>query len=120
MKKILIVCLVFFVIGVSHGCYYDKEQLLIPPKTASTCTGIPASFANDVAPLIQSSCSQSGCHNAGSSSGPGALTTYSEISNASAQIQSSIQAGRMPLGSSLSAAQIQTIVCWISNGKLNN
>jgi len=121
MKKLVIICLIFFVMIGLHACYYDKEQLLLPPKTTSTCSGVSASFANDVSPIIQTSCNQgSGCHGNGSFNGPGALVTYSEITNAAAQIQASIQAGRMPLGSSLSSSQIQKIVCWISNGKLNN
>ena len=104
----------------AHACYYDKEQLLTPPKTV-TATCLNYSFTNDVSPIIQATCSKStGCHASGSSSGPGALVTYSEISAASLQIQGSVLAGRMPLGSSLTSAQIQIINCWVKSGALNN
>ena len=119
MKKITIVlCIV--IVGVVTGCYNDKEQLLTPPKSGTTnCPNY--SFTNDVSPIIQASCNQgSGCHASGSTNGPGSLVTYAEIKNASAQMQASILAGRMPLGSSLSTTDIQIINCWISNGSLNN
>ena len=116
-RILLLSSLLFF-----SACYYDKEQLLTPPGTGtgtSACQNF--AFAANVSPIIMTSCSaSSGCHGTGSSSGPGALTTYTEIKNAAAQIQSSIMAGRMPLGSSLSAAQLQTINCWINNGTPNN
>ena len=101
MKKITIV-LFIVIVGVVTGCYYDKEQLLTPPKSGTT-TCPNYSFTNDVNPIIQTSCNQgSGCHAAGSTNGPGSLVTYTEIKNASAQMQASILAGRMPLGSALS------------------
>ncbi|HVM89745.1 MAG TPA: hypothetical protein VMT76_16265 [Puia sp.] len=114
--KLLLLALV---VGMS-ACYYDKEQLLTPPKTSGgTCQNY--SFSTDVSPLITASCSNgSGCHGSGSTNGPGALTTYDEMKNAASQMQASILAGRMPLGSSLTSAQIQTITCWISNGTPNN
>jgi len=104
-----------------NACYYDKEQLLIPPKTTTGTSCMNYSFTNDVNPLMMTHCDNgSGCHGSGSTSGPGELVTYAEIKNASAQIQSSVLAGRMPLGSTLTAAQIQTINCWINNGGLSN
>ena len=119
-KKLSILFLFVGTTYLLNACYYDKEQLLTPPKnTVTTC--LTYSFATQVNPIIQASCSNGvGCHGAGSSNGPGALTTYSQIQAASAQIQSSVTAGRMPLGSSLSSSQLQTINCWISNGALNN
>ncbi|HLZ86777.1 MAG TPA: hypothetical protein VKQ52_06050 [Puia sp.] len=101
------------------ACYYDKEQLLYPSTT--TCGATPSGFAANVLPFIQASCDQgSGCHGAGSGNGPGALTNYTQIKNAGVSIQSSVTAGRMPLGSHLSTAQIQMINCWVANGMLNN
>lgn len=103
----------------ANSCYYDKKQLLYP--AAYSCSGVPSSFAKDVLPLIQTSCDQgSGCHGAGSGNGPGPLTTYTQVQNAGAQILNSVQAGRMPLGSKLSPAQLQVITCWSGNGMLNN
>lgn len=102
-----------------NACYYDKEQLLYP--VSFNCSGAAPSFSKEVMPIINTSCVQgSGCHGAGSSHGPGALTTYSQISNAGSQVLSSVLNGRMPLGSALSAAQIKTINCWVSNNMPNN
>jgi len=121
MKKTAIVLLIMLSMGVLNGCYYDKEQLLIPPKTTTGTTCLNYSFTNDVNPIIQASCDNGvGCHGSGSTNGPGALVTYTEIKNASAQIQSSVLAGRMPLGSTLPATEIQKINCWINNGGLSN
>lgn len=102
-----------------NACYYDKEQLLYP--VSFNCTGSTPSFSTDVMPIINTSCAQgAGCHGAGSSHGPGALTNYSQISNAGSQVLSSILNGRMPLGPSLSAAQIKTINCWVNGNMPNN
>jgi hypothetical protein len=119
MKKRTILILIAGICGLI-GCYYDKEQLLIPPKSG-TGTCINYSFTMDVSPVIQASCNNgSGCHGAGSTNGPGSLLTYTEIKNASVQVQASILAGRMPLGSPLNANDLKIINCWISNGSLNN
>ncbi len=120
MKKIVSISSIVFMFLIFHSCYNDKEQLLVPPKTDTT-NCLSYSFINNVNPIIQSTCANgSGCHGSGSTNGPGALTTYSEIQNASAQIQASILAGRMPLGSSLPTNEIRIITCWIKNGMMNN
>ncbi|MBS1915395.1 MAG: hypothetical protein JST87_03900 [Bacteroidetes bacterium] len=120
MKKLITVLLIAGMVLILHSCYYDKEQLLTPPKTANGPCAV-YSFATDINPIIQSSCNNgSGCHGAGSSNGPGELVNYNEIRNAVSQIQSSVLAGRMPLGSSLSADQVKAIDCWTKNGAPNN
>ncbi|MFI5155579.1 MAG: hypothetical protein ACHQEM_05315 [Chitinophagales bacterium] len=120
MKKRTLISVMGTLIVLLNACYYDKEQLLLPPKSSlPTCANY--SFTNDVSPILQTSCaSGSNCHGAGSSFGPGELITYNEIKNAAVQIKASIEAGRMPLGSSLSSTQLQTISCWVANGGLNN
>ncbi len=77
-------------------------------------------FAADVNPIIQSTCNRSGCHAAGSTNGPGALTTYTEIYNARVQIRSVMSLGTMPPGGALSYAQRSYIICWIDSGAPNN
>jgi uncharacterized membrane protein len=52
--------------------------------------------------------------------GPGALTTFNQIKNAASAIRSAVVSKRMPLGGSLTDAQIQSIACWADNGALNN
>jgi len=100
-----------------YGCYNDKEEILYG---ATTCDGVNSSFAVNVAPLIQSSCAKPDCHAAGSSNGPGALTTYTQIKNAAVQIKSAVVSRFMPQDGALSTSQIKTISCWVDSGAPNN
>lgn len=77
-------------------------------------------FAANISPIIQSSCAIAGCHAAGSTNGPGPLTSYTEISNAKTRIRAAVSSGLMPQGSSLSTAQKNSIICWIDSGAPNN
>ena len=120
MKNTFAILLLLLFTSAMHSCYYDKEQLL-HPASGSSCTGVAATFTTDVNPIIQSSCANgAGCHGNGSTNGPGPLTTYDQVKAAGTQILNSVQAGRMPIGSSLSASQIQSISCWLGNGSINN
>ena len=62
----------------------------------------------------------SDCHGTGSHSGPGELLTWPEIFNARLAMRSSIVSGAMPKEGSLTAAEKNTILCWIDNGAANN
>ncbi len=84
------------------------------------CSTVAKSFAADVNPTIQATCNISGCHATGSTNGPGPLTNYSQVSNASSAIRTAVATGRMPQGSSLSASQKNSILCWIDSGAPNN
>lgn len=86
--------------------------------TVDCSTVTNKAFAANVNPIIQASCNVSGCHAAGSSNGPGPLTNFAQISAAS--IRSAISSGSMPKGSTLTAAQKNSIICWIDSGKPNN
>lgn len=86
----------------------------------SDCSGVNAKFTADVLPIIQANCQTSGCHDASSTNGPGPLTSYDKIKNASANIRTAVVSRTMPKGGSLSAAQIKAIVCWIDSGSPNN
>jgi hypothetical protein len=85
----------------------------------TSCTGTKT-FSSDVSPIIQGVCASSGCHNAGSTNGPGALTNYQQVFNARANIRSAVSSGTMPKNSSLTASQKNAIICWIDNGALDN
>lgn len=84
------------------------------------CNGAAIQFTANVAPLIASSCASASCHGAGSSSGPGALTTYAQINAVKAQIRASVLSGSMPKNATLTAAQRNSIICWIDAGAPNN
>lgn len=100
------------------ACNNDKEDQL--NAGGDTCTGINAAFAANVSPIIQTNCAVSGCHNSGSTNGPGALTSYTQIKNAASAIKATVQAGTMPKGGSLSAGDKKIITCWVDAGAPNN
>ena len=89
-----------------------------PALDCSTVTN--KAFAANVNPTIQSTCNVASCHAAGSTNGPGPLTTYTEVFNARTAIRTAVSSGTMPQGSSLSTAQKNSIVCWIDSGAPNN
>lgn len=84
------------------------------------CSGAAASYMVTVGPLITSNCATSGCHAAGNTNGPGALTTYAQVKSSSASIRSSVLNGTMPKNSTLTSAQKNNIICWIDAGAANN
>jgi hypothetical protein len=91
--------------------------------SASTveCSGPEKSFTTDVKPIMDVTCSfDSDCHGSGSTSGPGSLLNYSQISGARVSIRSAVLSGIMPKGGSLTASQKNAIICWIDNGAANN
>jgi hypothetical protein len=77
-------------------------------------------FGAHVAPIIQSSCAISGCHAAGSTNGPGPLTSHPEIAAAASRIKTAVANGSMPKNSSLSSSQKSSIICWVDAGAQNN
>ncbi len=98
------------------ACSKDKDDFVVADCTTNTSK----SFATNVNPIIQSTCNNPGCHNAGSTNGPGPLTNYSQISSSASAIRAAIVSGSMPKNSSLNAAQKSSIICWVDAGALNN
>ncbi len=116
-KTVLLICTVISSSVFIISCTKIRDAV---PRT-SDCSISTAKFSMDVSPIIQSNCAiNSGCHGAGSVNGPGPLTGYSQISRVATDIKDAVVSGRMPLGSSLSSADIQKIVCWTNSGTLNN
>ena len=120
MKKIsfVLVALTLFVLGCSKGG--DSPASSGTGGTTLNCSTIDSRFSAVVFPIIQTSCGATGCHNTGSSSGPGALTNYTQIKAAAASIKGSVESGSMPKGGTLTTAQKNAISCWVSSGALNN
>ena len=75
------------------------------------------SYATSIQPLFTSTCNLSGCHDGLNAA---ALTNYQVVHDNAAQIKASVSTGRMPKGSTLTAAQKNAIYCWIDNGAKNN
>jgi len=114
-KQFLIIVLS---LGVMISCTKTNESAN-SENNDITCNGTK-SFSSDVNPIIQSVCATSGCHNAPSTNGPGALTNYQQVFNARADIRSAVASGIMPKNTNLSAAQKSAILCWIDSGASNN
>lgn len=87
---------------------------------AISCAGVTKTFSADVNPIIQTYCNQAGCHDVASVNGPGPLTNYNQVFSAKDLIKTQIAAGLMPQNATLSAAQKQSIICWINSGAPNN
>ena len=118
MKKSTIVLLTLLALISFASCYYDKEELLYP--ASSNCEQ-NAKFAANVNPIIQSKCAMSpDCHASGSTNYAGPLTNYNLIHNLAPAIKTQVLTGAMPKTGSLTATELQTIVCWIDAGAQNN
>ena len=112
VAAVLGIYLVLLVVG---GCGTEESETV-----EIDCTGVSVSFADDVIPIIQSNCTRSGCHGAGSNNGPGELLTFSQVSRVKGEIQSSVSSGAMPKDSRLTTDEKNSILCWIENGASNN
>jgi len=116
MKKIFgsVACIVVLVIACSKSS--DK-----PSDTGTVdCGTITTTFSANVSPLVTTSCAKSGCHASGSTNGPGALTTYTQIFNNRAAIRAAVSTGEMPEDATFTATQKAIITCWIDAGAQNN
>ena len=119
MKKVMIATtgiVMIIVVSCSKGGNGNSGVMESPID----CSGAAKSFATDVNPIIQASCTNAGCHNAGSNNGPGPLLSYQQIFNARISIRPAVASGLMPQNSKLSDAQKNAILCWIDNGAPNN
>jgi hypothetical protein len=111
---------ILFTITVLVSCTKSSSSSDNPGTTTPVaCTG-SKSFASDVSPIFQTVCSNSGCHDAASTNGPGPLTNYQQVFNARTLIRSAVSSGVMPKNSTLTASQKAAIVCWIDAGATNN
>ncbi|HMG90799.1 MAG TPA: hypothetical protein VK589_12095 [Chryseolinea sp.] len=113
---IVFVTLTFIALMTLEACTSEESE----SPAAVDCSGVSLSFVDDVFPVIQASCTRSGCHGSGSNNGPGELLTYSQISKAKSAIQSTVASGEMPKDSRLSTNEKSIILCWIENGASNN
>ena len=105
-----------FVLGLGVSCSGSSEEEL----ASVDCIGMAVSFTT-VNSIIQSSCAKnSNCHASGSSHGPGALVTYSQVYNARSEIKRAVSNGSMPQDGRLSSDDKNAILCWIENGASNN
>jgi len=117
MKTISLILLFFCAIIFSCTKSTGRGDQGPTPDPLINCTNLASSFTADVNLIIQTSCAtNSGCHGTGSKNGPGPLTTYEQIFNSRIAIRFAVVSGAMPLGSSLSTIQKNTVACWVDKG----
>jgi hypothetical protein len=105
MKKLVVVMLISG--GLWAGCSKISNS---NSSYTPSCTGAVKSYKADVAPIIKTYCS--GCH-------PN-LLTYAGLSADRNNVSGQIESGNMPRSGSLSTAQKDAVICWISSGAPNN
>ena len=121
MKKVLIIITTATLIIVA--CSKSNNTTgSIPGDPPLDCSTVSAkTFATDVSPIIQTKCATDGtCHGSGSTNGPGPLINYTAAFNSRVAIRSAVASGEMPKTGSLTAAQRNSILCWIDSGAPNN
>jgi hypothetical protein len=118
MRKVFTyISIIILAVALMASC--SKGSTAAPPTL--DCSMISnKDFTADVNPIIQSICNQQGCHDVASVNGPGPLTNYSQVFNARSAVRAAIQSGLMPQNTSLTAAQKNSILCWIDGGAPNN
>ena len=85
------------------------------------CSTIHARYTTDIAPILNTHCLSSGCHNAGSTYGD--LTNYTNVKmvvNDGSFESKVIKDKSMPPSQTLSTDELNKIKCWISSGYPNN
>lgn len=78
------------------------------------------SYSSDIAPILNTYCNSSSCH--GSGNGSRSWTSYANVAARAQQIKLRTENLSMPPSGQpkLSAAQIQTIACWVDDGAKDN
>lgn len=94
------------------------------PTSSLDCSNIPASFANDVVPIINNACVS--CHNSGYAYGD--FTSYlgikAKIDNGSFKLRTIDQKSMPPSNlsgpTSLTSTELNILSCWIEAGAPEN
>jgi len=80
------------------------------------------SYANDVDPIIKSSCAIAGCHVEGT--GQANFNNFSELqaraNNQPGGVRQRVNSGDMPRDGMLTETEIATILCWVDEGAQDN
>ncbi len=113
------IILSLFVLVLISSC--TKDKVAIVPVDVCKDT---VSYGSVIAPLMNTSCNTSGCHNATDQAGGRVFVTHAQVAAAADILLASVRPGyalQMPQGQALLAdSVVQKIQCWITQGKLNN
>ena len=77
MSKYKTILIILIIIATISGCYYDKADVLYPPK--QVCDTTTVKFSTDIFPTLNSNCKN--CHSGTAASGGWNLETFSTIQN---------------------------------------
>src|SRR6476620_8858871 len=85
MRKIPITIALLFTL-LMPGCSDSKDDIMMPTPELN-CDPTTSTYSGYVSPIIRTTCAtKSACHGEGSLNGPAALTSYTAIKNAAANI----------------------------------
>jgi uncharacterized membrane protein len=108
--------LILFVSILGSSCLTNVEEPLDEnPINIDPCETVTYSLS--VKPIIDANCIQ--CHNASVGQFPN-LDSYSVTSARASSILEQVESRRMPIGATLTTAEIAAIKCWVNSGALNN
>ncbi len=114
MKKYLLLGAVFASL-VAVSCLKDQAaqiKTVVEPRACDTIT-----YTKHIQPLMNTYCAYSGCHSTNNSPRV-PLTSYAEVSLQAASIDNHVFTLQdMPLGGTMSTAELQQLRCWLDNGK---
>ncbi len=105
------------------SCTYDKVDITeeTPPLELNLCDSIYESYQLTIVPIINSNCTTSGCHDAGSPSGN--FTTYNglkaKVDNGALR-KRVLEDKDMPPSGSLSQEERDKLNCWLEKAAPNN
>lgn len=122
--KIFTVTLFLLCVMAMNGCYYDE---------VATFEGLPTnvSFKNDVMPIFNQNCNNTGCHDAAGSHAPSLVidNAYDALLNGNyvnildpekSHIYQVISSGEMPPSGALDANDQKILLGWIAEGAKEN
>ena len=120
LKYPIITFAIAFVYLLLACCSKKQAEEIKPDLPPTEQPGTNVSFANFVQPLLQTRCA--GCHAPGRSAA--AIWTfngYTSVSTNADRIKDALLVKKsMPLGGTLSAADLQSLQSWFDQGTLNN
>lgn len=111
-KNLLLILLLTTVFTSCLTNVEDEEEDNTMDDPCATIT-----YALNIKPIMDGSCIQ--CHSTNGGQFPN-LETYAGVKANASKVKSEIVSGDMPLGGTLTTAEIDAVKCWVDNGALNN
>ena len=110
--------LMFFIVCIVYGCYYDNEEELYGVEE---CVTDNVTYVENIWPIIAANCAITDCHVPGT--GEIVFQSYSDVKDAVDNFdlrERVVVIKDMPLDATLSACDIEKIDIWLSAGAVNN